>query len=135
MGLVLKKGSFAPLKVAVDPPWDVPEGATIKKSHVWDKAEHDWYIEDEWVSQALFRDESFPGGQIWDPFCGTGRILDAASGHGLKTSGQDIVDRGAAKNHPVVIAKTDVLVMDFWHRNYYGSEWHIVTNPPYDLVN
>jgi len=113
------------------PPWAVPEGATVRKSHVWDKAKHDWYMEDEWVSRALFRDESFPGGRVLDPFCGTCRILNAAHEAGYVVAGQDIVDRRLETKFDIRVAKTEVLVMGFCA----GTNYHIVTNPPYDLVN
>jgi hypothetical protein len=36
-----------------------------RESHLWQRDEHDWYIEPIWCSARLFEAEKFEGG-IWD---------------------------------------------------------------------
>jgi len=66
--------------------------ADIKRpenSHIWDREQHEHYVEPEWCSRRLFEVEDFDrSGVMLDPCCGFGRIPTAAMLAG------DIVDRG-----------------------------------------
>jgi hypothetical protein len=66
-----------------------------RESHIdiWQRDKHDHYVEPRWVSERLFDVESFVG-EIVDPACGFGNIVEAARAHGYSASGRDIVDRG-----------------------------------------
>lgn len=94
-------------------------------AHLWARDEDDWYVEPEWCDAGLFACEEFDGA-ICDPFCGMGRILDAAADAGHPTIGRDIRDRGAGARHPVELR-------DFF--DHSGAADHsaanIVSNPPY----
>lgn len=120
----------------------------VKKKIVtsqFEKEEHDWFIEDKWVSERLFAVEKFEGStgsfSIIDPFCGTGRIMDAAKNAGAEiVSGYDLVDRGAGKNHPGFFIVGDGVTPTNQHGDATGSFFQvstacIVTNPPYERVN
>jgi len=63
-----------------------------RKSHVWARSDDDWYVEPEWVSKRLFESEHFAG-DIWDPCCGTGRIVQSARAAGHSSYGSDIAER------------------------------------------
>lgn len=91
-----------------------------RAAHPWERDEHDFYIEPEWYSRRLFDEERFVG-RVYDPACGTGRIVQAARDAGLQAEGGDIVDRNP----------------DFWHHH---SDFlarcpvtteNIVSNPPF----
>ncbi len=66
---------------------------TPKKAHTWQLAEHEHYVDEPWVSAALFREESFEGA-IHDPCCGFGNIVHSARDAGFIAYGTDIEDRG-----------------------------------------
>jgi hypothetical protein len=60
-----------------------------RRTHIFARAEHDFYVEPEWVSERLFEAERFEG-PIHDPACGIGRIAIAATAAGYVASGSDI---------------------------------------------
>ena len=97
---------------------------TIKKSHVWEKAEHDWYIEPVKASIGLFCHERFIGG-IWDPSCGQGNILEAAikCGYGNRITGTDLVRR---RDRWFITGGIDFLSYDG-----QPKAQNIVCNPPF----
>ncbi len=66
-----------------------------KAAHVWERSEDEWYVEPEICTAALLRCERFIG-HIWDPACGGGNILRAASANGYQFQlvGTDIKQRG-----------------------------------------
>lgn len=92
-----------------------------KDAHLWERDPDDWYVEPRWCSEGLFHKEKFAG-QITDPSCGLGRVLDAAAKYGYDTVGADIRDRGTRARHKFLIA--NFLEHDLCFEN-------IVTNPPY----
>lgn len=94
------------------------------------KQAEDWYMEDRWVSERLFDVEKFFPPKIVDPFCGSGRILDAAKLAGYKTFGLDVVNRSHAHNFEL----GDVFKMDF-PASQPRKGWSFVSNPPYDRVD
>jgi hypothetical protein len=62
-------------------------------AHIWARDVFGFYVEPVWVDERLFAAESFLG-TVWDPACGTGRIVDAARAVGYQTIATDICDRG-----------------------------------------
>ncbi|HEY8947987.1 MAG TPA: hypothetical protein VIM56_03785 [Rhizomicrobium sp.] len=114
--------------------------AKAKKARLWDRGPDDWYVEEDWCNRALFASPIFktilakiigrvgPNLIIVDPFCGRGRVLDAAADAGYRVFGFDKVDRGASKRHPFAIA-------DFNSLNILATikdPFIIVGNPPYN---
>lgn len=93
-----------------------------KNAHLWARHPDDWYVEPEWCNDALFEKVAFEG-EVVDPCCGFGRILDAARRVGLPTSGFDVVDRGASKRHQFHLA-------NFFDATAIRLQ-NIVCNPPY----
>ena len=92
---------------------------TAKAAHIWEREEHEHYVEPEWCSQRLFDVEKFHG-KIWDPACGFGRICESARCAGHEVLASDIVERGY--HH------ADIL-------NFFNQTWkvaNIVSNPPFD---
>jgi hypothetical protein len=63
-----------------------------KKSKVWARAAHDWYVEPQDCAAALFAHEPFVG-RIHDPACGLGNVVRAGLEAGLDMVGSDLVDR------------------------------------------
>lgn len=90
-----------------------------KNSHIWERDPDNFYIEPEWCSSRLFDEEVFVH-FVHDPACGTGRIVDAALGHGLWATGSDIVSRVEGENIAVKSFLEDKHIYD-----------NIVSNPPF----
>jgi hypothetical protein len=92
----------------------------VKDAHIWERDEHDWYVEPPECSAALFALEEFSG-VVWDPACGVGRIVASAREAGLPAVGTDIVKRG-----PICEREFDFLdeEIDIGFTN-------IVSNPPF----
>src|SRR5208282_5190194 len=67
-------------------------GKKERHSHIWQRDQHDWYIEPEWTSARLFKEVVFRG-PVYDPACGSGRIVKAAREAGYQADGSDIVRR------------------------------------------
>jgi hypothetical protein len=110
-----------------------PSQAALRErhAHIWKRDPSDFYVEDQWVSAELFKYEKFPLRKIHDPFCGTGRVLNAAIGYAHEASGSDIVARlGVAKHDFRILDATGPAATQMfrWDR-------HIVSNPPYQLVD
>lgn len=95
-----------------------------ENSHIWQREEHEHYVEPEWCSRRLFAVETFEG-QIWDPCCGFGRIPDSATAYGHKhVYASDIVDRGYSGLSEVE---------NFLLCNDQQAAPNIVCNPPFDI--
>lgn len=75
----------------------LPPGALrLRQSHIFEREEHEHYVEMKWCNRVLFENEHFEG-FLHDPCCGWGRIPEAARAAGIKgVTGSDIVDRGFA---------------------------------------
>lgn len=98
--------------------------ADIKRaenSHIWQREEHEHYVEPEWCSKRLFEVEKFDG-LIWDPCCGFGRIPDSAKAAGYGALAGDIVDRGYPGTS-----------IDDFLTFKSGGLYNIVCNPPFDI--
>lgn len=102
----------------------IVEGA-IKKldAHVWEREANEHYVEPHWCSERLFTEESFVG-DIFDPCCGFGRIIESARKKGLTAYGSDLIDRGCPG------AKSGI---DFISTHFDDVE-NIVCNPPFDIA-
>lgn len=90
---------------------------------IWAKEGLGFYIEPEWCSKRLFAVEDFAP-TIYDPACGSGRILSAARDAGYSTLGSDIIERAQLDNF---------VLRDFltWH-GPIDRTWSVVCNPPFD---
>jgi hypothetical protein len=100
----------------------------LRQSHIFDRAQHDHYVEEKWCSERLFANEDFTG-PIYDPCCGWGRVLDAAKVAGFVTVGSDVVDRGASRTHN--FCHSDFLKKSSLDWEAVGS---FVSNPPFDQI-
>ena len=95
--------------------------ARERKSHVFVRHPNDRYVEPAWCSERLFAVERFAG-QIWDPACGLGTILKAATGARYPSFGSDIAQDATGT------------VQDFLTATAPVREFSIVTNPPFGLI-
>jgi len=77
------------------------------------------YVEPFWVSERLFDEEKFTG-EIYDPACGFGRIVETARRRGYSADGADQTDRGY-----------DYPTCDFFKDPTLRH--NIVSNPPFDV--
>jgi len=70
-------------------------GGPLRKrdSHLWARDAHDFYCEPRWTADRLFQMQPFVG-EVIDPACGTGRIVEAARRAHHCAEGWDILDRG-----------------------------------------
>lgn len=102
---------------------DIAPGKKSKASHIWEKAEHEWYVEPLWTSARLFDVEMFDG-PICDPCCGGGNVLASALEAGHAVDGYDVVDRGC----PHLTSTRDFLTSALPAANF-------VTNPPFEQID
>lgn len=91
-----------------------------KQAHLWERDEYDWYVEPRECSRALFTVERFEG-VVWDPACGSGRIVQQAKALGLDAVGTDVVHRSS-----YCLRK-----LDFLKDGQISDFGNIVTNPPF----
>jgi hypothetical protein len=91
----------------------------LLNAKIWDRHPDDWYVEPSWVSERLFATETFVG-EVFDPACGSGRIVRSARAAGLRAWGTDIVAR----------SPECLTVRDFLGPSGMAFD-HIVTNPPF----
>jgi hypothetical protein len=89
-----------------------------RAKHQKPRAGNDWYTEPVWASEQLFSTLELQG-PIHDPFCGEGRIVEAARRAGYEATGADIVDRGFP----------DTEIIDF--RTDHRPRTTLVFNGPY----
>lgn len=69
------------------------ENRRARVSHIYEREEHDHYVESAWVGRRLFQAERFDG-EVCDPCCGLGNMMEGARAAGLEIRPFDIVDRG-----------------------------------------
>lgn len=67
----------------------------MKNAHVWERGDHDWYVEPTRVTEQLLKEEGFPG-HTHDPCCGGGNIVKTLLANGLRATGSDLVDRAGS---------------------------------------
>lgn len=96
-----------------------------KESRLWSRQGEDWYREPLWCSARLFDNERFEG-TIYDPSCGSGRILQSAASRGHDVLGSDIVKRSEWCGQIVDFCCDEALI---WPQD------NIVANPPFALCN
>ena len=92
-----------------------------RRSHIFTRDDHDFYVEPAWCSERLFAFEPFAG-LIWDPAAGSGTIPRAARAAGLSNFATDIVDHGCGPHQDFLIAPAPAEV------------FNVVTNPPFRLA-
>jgi len=63
-----------------------------KNAHLWQRDPLDYYVEPFFCSERLFQEIKFSG-PLYDPACGSGRIVKAARAAGYQCVGSDIVRR------------------------------------------
>lgn len=91
----------------------------LRESHIFERDEHDHYVEPNWVDERLFDVEPFDG-EIWDPACGFGRITTAAGCARYRTHESDIADRGVGYRLDFL---TSLRACD-----------NVISNPPYKIA-
>jgi hypothetical protein len=94
--------------------------ARPRRTHIFARAPGLHYVEPAWCSVRLFEVEHFPG-PILDPFCGWGRVAEAARAAGYATRATDLADRG----YPLDA------IEDFLAVRRLTPEVSIVGNPPF----
>lgn len=92
---------------------------TEVSSHIWEREEHEHYVEPLWCSARLFQVVPFYG-SIRDPACGFGHIVLSARRRGYTATGADIVSRGFPCRQE-----------NFLHS--VKPQDNIVCNPPFNL--
>jgi SAM-dependent methyltransferase len=89
---------------------------------LWARHPEDYYIEPDWLDDAIFAAENFEG-PIYDPACGSGRIVRAAARAGYYALGSDIVNRCAECAFTKSFLDCDQFVQN------------IVSNPPFGIAD
>jgi hypothetical protein len=113
--------------------------ARRKQSHIFEKEEHQHYVEPFWCSQRLFDIESIPGDVVHDPCCGWGRVVKAAVDAGYRAFGSDIVDR-SKDSHAETVPGAEFFVHDFLGepsariKSIARKPYTIVGNPPFNMM-
>jgi len=95
--------------------------AKARNSHIFERHEHDRYVEPAWCTKRLFAVERFAG-LIWDPACGLGTILKAARDAHYSSYGSDIAQDAIGT------------LQDFFTAASPVKGFSIVTNPPFGLI-
>jgi hypothetical protein len=103
------------LGMAIDLP---AKGKRPRRSHIFDRDDHDFYVEPAWCSERLFAVEPFAG-LIWDPAAGSGTIPRAARAAGLPNFASDIADHGCGPRQ------------DFLTASAPAEAFNVVTNLPF----
>ncbi len=93
----------------------------------WARDPLDWYVEPSWTSARLFEEERFDG-NIIDPACGLGTIVENAQLAGLRAHGTDIVNRVGGPRR--FFNEIDFFDPD-WIFLPFGTADNIVSNPPF----
>jgi hypothetical protein len=86
----------------------------------YERVSNDWYVEPRWLVDALLDVEAFSG-VCWDPACGGGNIPEALKMRGIFCRASDIANRGYGE-----------ISVDFLAGA--GSADHIISNPPYGII-
>ena len=100
-------------------------GKKAKAAHVWERDEHDWYVEPERVTDALLTVEKFPGITL-DPCCGGGNIVRAFRRAGYSIHGRDLIER-KGQEQPWFLGTADFLNSP----PEAGGHHNVVSNPPF----
>lgn len=122
-------------------PWGKLAGKTVVHTpqhkevitHQFARQTEDWYVEDQWVSKALFKYLGLPPwDKVLDPFCGGGNILHMATHFGYETGGFDIVNR---MGESIDAIGSFNLIDAFQCADLFLTDEVVISNPPYDRVN
>jgi hypothetical protein len=109
--------------------------ATPRRANNFPRDRLGHYVEPHWCSVRLFAVESFgaPGAVVFDPACGWGRILQAATAAGYTPIGSDLVDR---RGDAYAFSDFRFSVCNFLNNAPIHAPWSVVTNPPFneDLI-
>jgi hypothetical protein len=111
------------------------------------KSPFDWYVEEEWVTEALIDAEAsiarqcrpFGGhgrhwGIIWDPACGQGSVLEAFAHRIFPTYATDIEFRGYAGGKGFFQELDFTGSLNFVRSAAPNGRFSIVSNPPYSYI-
>jgi hypothetical protein len=110
--------------MSIDP--GISGGKRPKATHIFAKEAYNCYVEPHWCSRRLFGVEQFTP-IVLDPFCGTGRVSEAATAAGYAVNARDIVDRGCPRSFLVSFN-----IMDFLDTHHIDPATSIVGNPPFE---
>lgn len=104
---------------------DVSAGGVLKerKSHVYVRDPREHYVEPYWCDERLFDVEDFIG-TVWDPACGTGRIVEVLQRRGMSGFGTDLHSPGDVERS--IMSPRDFLQTTDCVPN-------IVSNPPFNI--
>lgn len=94
----------------------------------YDRQEHDWNVEPEAATMALLAAESFRG-NIYDPACGGGNVVQACQTMGYRAVGSDLIRR-VPEGTPWFVGVRDFVA----ERRFMGSSVqpdNIISNPPF----
>jgi hypothetical protein len=94
----------------------------LKHTHIFAREPDNFYVEPYWCAIRLFEVERFPK-RVWDPFCGSGRVAEAARAAGHEVRATDIVARGYAHQRGV---------KDFLTVDRIDPDVSLTGNPPFD---
>lgn len=100
-----------------------------RDSSLWEREAHDWYQEPRWCSERLFEEEVFRG-NICDPACGGGNILESAFNLGFRVWGGDLVKRSDWCQ-----GGGDFLANEWGSKFPWPLVDNIVCNPPFRLCD
>ena len=99
----------------------------IKKAHLWDRSDQDWYQEPADCTEALLAAERFRG-MVWDPACGGGNIIKTVHASGRFACGTDLVYRGLDRDDGLWRGERDFLKTPV---EAFPAD-NIITNPPFE---
>lgn len=109
------------------------ERSRPKAARIFERDQHDWFVEPVEATAGLLRVERFVG-PIWDPACGGGNVLRACATAGLQVAGSDIVQRVPDDLSHLFAGPFDFLTAEANPPNLPFPAWHatnIVVNPPF----
>ncbi len=66
--------------------------AVARRSHIWPRPAHDWFVEPRDCTLALTSVEHFEAA-VWDPCCGQGHVVEGLRAAGVRAIGTDRVRR------------------------------------------
>ena len=105
---------------------------TTKKGE-YPKSPYDWYVEQQWVTEALIKVQDSHWATVWDPACGQGSVLKAVDAFGVPTWSTDIQFRGHAASG--IFYEIDFVGdLDFVRSAAPVGRYTIVSNTPYSYV-
>ena len=95
------------------------------RARKWRRDPHDYYVEQHWCSSRLFETEVFDG-SIYDPACGSGRIVLSACRAGYRAYGTDKIRRSPICRETLDFCETSPPARQKAH--------NIVCNPPFKIA-